>query len=51
MRAEARGRAVGGEMVPTPWQGRFWNYQQRGGMRVPLDSEVAWLPPEGAKPY
>jgi hypothetical protein len=49
--AEARGRAVGGEVVPTPWQGRFWNYQERGGMLVPLDGEVAWLPPEGEKPY
>jgi hypothetical protein len=48
---EARGRTVGGEVVPTPWQGRFWNYDERGGMRVPLDGEVAWLLPEGEKPY
>jgi hypothetical protein len=46
-----RGRTVGGEVVPTPWRGRFWNYEERGGMRVPLDGEVAWLPPEGEKPY
>jgi hypothetical protein len=51
VRAEARGRAVGGEVIPTPWQGRFWNYHERGGMRVPLDGEVAWLLPEGEKPY
>jgi len=51
VRAESRGRAVGGEVVPTPWRGRFWNYEERGGMRVPLDGEVAWLPPEGEKPY
>jgi hypothetical protein len=49
--AEARGRAVGGRIVPTPWQGRFWNYQERGGMLVPLDGEVAWLPAGGEKPY
>jgi uncharacterized protein DUF6920 len=49
--AEARGRAVGDEIVPAPWQGRFWNYEERGGMLVPLDGEVAWLPPEGKKPY
>jgi hypothetical protein len=49
--AEARGRAVGNEIVPTPWRGRFWNDQERSGMLVPLDSEVAWLPPEGEKPY
>jgi hypothetical protein len=51
VRAGARGRTVGGEVVPTPWQGRFWNYEERSGMRVPLDGEVAWLLPEGAKPY
>jgi hypothetical protein len=49
--AEARGRTVGGKVVPTPWHGRFWNYAIRDGMRVPLDGEVAWLLPEGAKPY
>lgn len=51
VRAEARGRTVGGTVVPTPWQGRFWNYAIRDGMRVPLDGEVAWMLPEGAKPY
>jgi hypothetical protein len=49
--AEARGRTVGNEIVPTPWQGRFWNYEERSGMRVPLDGAVAWLLPEGEKPY
>jgi hypothetical protein len=48
---EARGRTVGGKVVPTPWQGLFWNYEVRGGMLVPLDGEVAWLLPEGEKPY
>jgi hypothetical protein len=51
VRAEGRGRAAGDEVIPTPWQGRFWNYEERGGMRVPLDGEVAWLLPEGEKPY
>jgi len=51
VRAEARGRTVGDQIIPTPWQGRFWNYQQRGGMQVPLDGEVAWLLPDGARPY
>jgi hypothetical protein len=49
--AEARGRAVGDRIVPTPWQGRFWNYRERGGMLVPIDGEVVWVPPEGEKPY
>lgn len=48
---EARARAVGTEFVPTPWQGRFWNYADRGGVLVPLDGEVAWLLPEGPRPY
>lgn len=51
VRAEARGRTVGGAVIPTPWQGRVWNYEERGGMQVPLDAEVAWLLPESAKPY
>jgi uncharacterized protein DUF6920 len=51
VRAEARGRTVGGRVVSTPWQGRFWNYEERGGMRVPLDGEVAWVLPDGEKPY
>ena len=51
VRAEARGRMMSGTLVPTPWQGRFWNYAARDGMCVPLDGEVAWLLPEGARPY
>jgi hypothetical protein len=51
VRAEARGRTVSGIVVPTPWRGRFWNYATEGGMRVPLDGEVAWLLPAGARPY
>lgn len=51
VRVESRGRTVGKKVIPTPWQGRFWNYQERGGMQVPLEGEVAWLLPEGTKPY
>lgn len=51
VRAEARGRTVNGQVIPTPWHGRFWNYTERGGMRVPLEGEVAWLLPAGARPY
>ena len=49
--ADARPRAIADQIIQTPWQGRFWNYQQRDGMLVPLEAEVAWLPPEGAQPY
>lgn len=51
VRAEARGRTVGGLTVPTPWEGRFWNYAERDGIRIPLNGEVVWLLPEGEKPY
>lgn len=51
VRAEARGRAVKGAVVPTPWGGRWWHYDLRDGMRIPLDGEAAWLLPEGPKPY
>ena len=51
VRAEARDRVTNGKTVSAPWQGRFWNYAERAGMRVPLDGEVAWLLPQGAKTY
>ena len=51
VRAEARGRTVGGAVVPTPWHGRLWNYAIRDGMCVPLNAEVAWVLQEGEKPY
>ena len=50
-RAEARGRSVGGQVIATPWEGRWSNYQWRNGMRVPMSGEVAWLLPEANKPY
>lgn len=51
VRAEARGRAVGSQIVPTPWEGRWSNVELRDGMRVPMTGEVAWLLPEGDLPY
>ncbi|HEX7122027.1 MAG TPA: DUF6544 family protein [Gemmatimonadaceae bacterium] len=51
VRAEARGRTVGKEIIPTPWQGRFSNYQEQSGMLVPMEGEVSWLLPEGPAPY
>lgn len=49
--ADNRGRTVDGQVIPTPWRGRFRDYQDHGGMQVPVEGEVAWLLPEGAKPY
>ena len=49
--AASRSRLVGKVSRPAPWQGRFWNYAWRDGMRVPQQGEVAWLLPGGASPY
>ena len=50
-RAEARGGMVGDEMVMAPWEGNWSNYQTRDGMTVPITGEVAWMRPEGRRPY
>lgn len=51
VRAEARGRTIAGRVIPTPWEGRWSHYEIRDGMLIPLDGEVAWVLPEGPKPY
>jgi hypothetical protein len=50
-RADARGALIDGKVVMLPWGGRMFNYQERGGMRVPSTAEAAWLPPDARKPY
>ena len=49
--AAERGRMKGGESLPTPWRGRFWDYVQLDGMQVPMQGEVGWLLAEGDQPY
>jgi hypothetical protein len=51
VRSDGRYREVDGVLVATPWQGRYWGYEARDGMLVPLDGEVKWLLADGAKPY
>lgn len=51
MYAASRGCGVGPDIVPTPWQGHWSNYQKRHGMLIPLDGEVAWVMPDGPKTY
>ncbi len=51
VRSEGRYREVDGVQVAAPWQGRYWGYEVQDGMLVPLDGEVEWLLPDGAKPY
>jgi len=43
VRAEARARLVGKALVDTPWEGRFWEYRQHGGMLIPVQAESAWI--------
>ncbi len=50
-RAEARGAMDGKEMTMIPWDGNWSNYQTLDGMTVPLTGEVAWVRPEGRRPY
>ncbi len=50
-RVEARGAVEGKSIVTMPWEVRLSNYQERGGMLVPLSGEAAWLRPEGRAPY
>ncbi|MEO5658625.1 MAG: DUF6544 family protein, partial [Polaromonas sp.] len=47
----ARGAMVGNTVVQMPWEGCWSDYEWRDGMRVPLTAEVAWLTPQGRKPY
>jgi len=51
VRATERHRTVNGELVATPWQGRFWSYEARSGMRIPMEGEVAWELSSGLWPY
>lgn len=49
--AAARERTVGKHTEAAAWEGRWRTYTQRDGMVVPLEGEVVWLLPTGAKPY
>lgn len=46
-----RSALVDGAMVLMPWEVVVSDYQLRDGMWVPLQAEVAWLPPSGRVPY
>ena len=51
VRADARGRLVGGKIVTLPWEGLWFDHQQRDGMWVPMRGEARWLLPQGPRPY
>ncbi len=49
--ADARGRSVDGQIVPTPWRGRFSDYVRHGNTLTPSYGEVAWVLPDGLLTY
>jgi len=49
--ADARGALVAGQTVMMPWEGRFSDYRRQDGMLIPFYGEVAWITPQGEKPY
>ncbi len=46
-----RPRMVGGQLIPTQWEGRWSSYEVHAGMSVPAAGEVAWILPQGRKLY
>ena len=51
VRVEARGALVAGQTVMMPWVGAFSNYRRQNGMMTPFRAEVAWITPQGKRPY
>jgi hypothetical protein len=47
----ARYREVKGKYEPTPWEGRFAAYEERSGVRIPLEAEVEWQLADRRLPY
>lgn len=47
----ARARATDRGYETTPWEGRFWEHQERDGMRIPTRGEVAWILDGTRQPY
>jgi hypothetical protein len=48
---DARGAVIGGQTVMMPWEGRFADCRRKDGMLIPFCAEVAWITPQGEKPY
>jgi hypothetical protein len=46
-----RYREAGGKYELTPWVVQVSAYEERGGMRIPIEGEVSWQLPEGLQPY
>jgi len=42
---------VKGEYKSFPRAGRFWNYQEKNRMMIPMEGEVEWQMPDRNSPY
>ncbi len=51
VRSDGRMRLTGGQSSMLPWCGRFWRYETRDGLKIPMEGEVAWELPTGVLPY
>jgi hypothetical protein len=52
VKAPARARALGrGRYEHLPWGGRYRRYEERGGVRIPIESEVYWVVNGKEQPY
>jgi len=46
-----RHRAIDGKYELTPWEGHFGRYEERDGMRIPVEGDVEWQLQDGVFPY
>ncbi len=49
--AERRFRGADEDPVWAPWTGRFWDYREVDGFRIPTQAEVAWIIDGERRPY
>jgi hypothetical protein len=47
----SRARTVGSQTSNAAWEVQVSAYEERSGMRIPSEGEVAWLLPSGRYPY
>jgi hypothetical protein len=47
----SRYREVDGKYELTPWEGHFRHYEERGGIRIPIEGYVEWRLQDGSFPY
>jgi hypothetical protein len=51
VKAEGRPRLIGKDTIATDWRGRFGDYREINGVRMPTRGELAWMLPDGVFTY